>query len=123
MSFEQRFLRLVSFENRLLQLYRVERWCERASRWQQFQLALAFALILGTAAGAPVAAAPPMSDAQICEAITFEIRIHVPMPDNFSACPDAPPKSRAVVQPTTVPAPPKSRKFLFAISPQFARPL
>lgn len=89
---------MLSYESRLLQLKRLERWCCKATRWQQFRVAVPLGLFLGIVAGLPAALASYPAPDEICGILTDEIKIRVGgsilWPD-FSACPAASGNERA----------------------------
>lgn len=81
---------MLSFEDRLLQLERWERWCRKATTWQQFRVILPIALFLGTAAGLSARLTPCPTPDNVCEITTHQIKIQVGaslLLADFSVCP------------------------------------
>ena len=81
---------VLSYESRLLQLERLERWCCKATPYQQLRVTLPLGLLLGIAAALPTVLAPYQSPDEICRTITGEIKIQPGgwlLPSDFSACP------------------------------------
>ena len=66
---------MLSFEDRLLQLERLERWCSKATTWQQYRVALQIGLFLGSVAGLIGAAAPYPTPDDVCEIISHQMKI------------------------------------------------
>lgn len=81
---------MLSLEDRLPRLERLERWCCRATAWQQCRVALPIGLFLGSVAGL-AAGAPYPTHNEVCEIVTYQMKIQVGaslLPSDFSACPD-----------------------------------
>ena len=81
---------MLSFEDRLLQLERLERWCCKATPYQQLRVTLPLGLLLGIVAALPAVLAPYPTPDETCQIITAEIKVQVGaflLPADFSACP------------------------------------
>lgn len=65
----------MSFEDRLLQVERLERWCCKATAWQQLRVALPIGLFLGIGAGLTAGLAPYPTPDEACEIITGQMKI------------------------------------------------
>ena len=80
---------MLSFEDRLLQLERLERWCSKAPTWQQYRVALPIGLFLGSVAGLVGGLAPYPTPDEVCEIIAYQMKIPVGaslLPADFSVC-------------------------------------
>lgn len=81
---------VLSYEDRLLQLERLELWCRKATTWQQYRIALPIGLFLGTAAGLLAGLAPYPTLDEACQIITAQTKVQFGaslLPEEFSACP------------------------------------
>ena len=87
---ERRWI-VLSYEDRLLQLERLELWCRKATNWQLLKVALPIGLFVGTAAGLAGRLAPhPTPEEEACQIMTDQIKLQFGaslLPENFSACP------------------------------------
>ena len=81
---------MLSREDRLLQLERLERWCCQASRWQQFRVIMPIGLSLGILAGLVAGLAPYPTPDEACRILAAQTKFPVDywlVSPEFSACP------------------------------------
>ena len=89
---------MLSFEDRLLQLERLERWCCTSTLRQQLRATLPIALFLGIVAGLIAGLAPYPTPDEACEIMASQVKIQPGaslLPTNFSACPRRPEEEAA----------------------------
>lgn len=81
---------LLPVGDRSNQLESLERWCCQATTWQQLRVALPIVLLLGIGAGLIADLAPCPTPDEVCDTITYQIKIQVGpslLPAHFSVEP------------------------------------
>ena len=68
---------MLSREDRLLQLERLEQWCCQASRWQQFRVIMPIGLSLGILAGLVAGLAPYPTPDEACRILAAQTKFPV----------------------------------------------